>query len=171
MAILTRDEILKRIHEGTLHIEPFDGERVGPASVDLTLDKTFRIFKKVHDIVHVRSDDVDIDAVTEVITVDDYYTLLPGQAIHGITVEKLTLPPTICGWIQGRSRFARLGLMVHVTASFIQPGVSNKQVLEMNNAGPMPIAIHPGVAVCQVIFEETTGRARYEGVFKNQSSP
>lgn len=171
MAILTRDEILKRIHEGTLRIEPLDEKRVGPASVDLTLDKTFRIFKKVHDIVHVRNDDVDIDAVTEIIAVDDYYTLLPGQAIHGITVEKLTLPPTICGWIQGRSRFARLGLMVHVTASFIQPGVSNKQVLEMNNAGPMPIAIHPGVAVCQVIFEEVVGSAIYSGKFQKQTTP
>ncbi len=170
MAVLTRDEIIKKINIGEIIIEPFEKTRVGPASVDLTLGNTFRVFKNVHDLIHL-SENVDVDAVSELVTVKDYFTLLPGQTALGITVEKLTLPPTICGWIQGRSRFARIGLMVHITASFIQPGVSNKQVLEMSNAGPMPLALRPGIAICQIILEETTGKARYEGVFKHQSSP
>ena len=88
-----------------------------------------------------------------------------------MTEENIKIADDICGWLEGRSRFARFGLMVHITASFIQPGVSNKQVLEMNNAGPMPIAIHPGIAICQIILEETVGTASYSGKFKSQSTP
>lgn len=61
--------------------------------------------------------------------------------------------------------------MVHMTASFMQPGVSNRQVLELNNVGPVPLAIYPGTAVCQFIFEECVGRARYQGRFQNQTKP
>lgn len=171
MAVLTRNQIFKRIDNGEIIIEPFDTKRVGPASVDLTLDTTFRVFKNVHELVHLTGDDVDVDAVSELTQVHDFFTLLPGQTVLGIAVEKITLPPTICGWIQGRSRFARIGLMVHITASFIQPGVSNKQVLEMSNAGPMPLALHPGVAICQLILEEVKGEDRYAGKFVNQSLP
>ncbi len=171
MAILTRDEIIKRVHTGELKIKPFNAKLVGPASIDLSLDNKFRVFKNVRDIVHLTNEAFDIDTVSSVITVDTFYTLMPGQTVHGITVEKLTLPPNICGWIEGRSRFARLGLMIHVTAGFIQPGSDNKQVLEMNNAGPMPIALHPGIPICQVIFEETLGSASYTGIYKNQTKP
>lgn len=171
MAVLTRNQIFKRIDNGEIIIEPFDKKRVGPASIDLTLDTTFRVFKNVHELVHLSSDAIDVDAVSELTQVHDFFTLLPGHTVLGITVEKITLPPTICGWIQGRSRFARIGLMVHITASFIQPGVSNKQVLEMSNAGPMPLALHPGVAICQLIFEEVKGEGRYSGKFVDQTLP
>ena len=171
MAILAKDEIIKRLKTGTIKIEPLDKKRIGPASIDLTLDNKFRIFKRTSEIIHLSDSNPNINKVSEVITVDDFYVLRSGQTIHGITREKITLPKNICGWIQGRSRFARLGLMVHITASFIQPGVSNRQVLEMNNAGPMPIAIYPGIAICQVILEETKGTSRYTGRFKNQKAP
>ena len=97
--------------------------------------------------------------------------LNPGQTAHGITIEKITLPDNICGWIEGRSSLGRLGLSVHITASFIQPGISNKQVLEMNNVGPIPLAIYPGIAVCQIILEETLGAAKYQGRFRHQHQP
>lgn len=171
MAILTRKEILTKVKKGVIKIEPFDSKKVGPASIDLTLDDKFRVFKNIHNILHIASDEFDFNSVSDIMIVKDYFTLMPGQTILGITKEKLTLPPNICGWIQGRSRFARIGLMVHVTASFIQPGISNKQVLEMNNAGPMPIAIHPGIAICQIILEETVGKSVYHGKFEKQMSP
>lgn len=171
MAVLTRDEIIKRINDGEVKIEPFNEKLIGPASIDLTLDNQFRVFKNVRDIIHLTSENFDIDKVSEVVTVNTYYTLMPGATVHGITVEKITLPQNLCGWIEGRSRFARLGLMIHVTAGFIQPGVSNKQVLEMNNSGPMPIAIHPGIAICQIVLEETIGRATYKGIYKDQIKP
>lgn len=170
MAVLTHDEILQLVKRREIVIEPFKEESVGPASVDFHLDSTFRTFRPTHELFHVTSDP-DFGKVSEIVEVKDYFTLMPGQAIHGTTIEKITLPPTICAWIQGRSRFARIGLMVHITASFIQPGSSGKQVLEMNNAGPMPLAIHPGVAICQLVFEECRGSAFYRGKFQKQHLP
>lgn len=171
MGVLTRDVILARIADGSVRIDPFDPAQVGPASIDLHLDRQFRVFTPIHDIFHV-TDAADHRDVSEIIEVEDYFLLLPGQAIHGVTRERITLPDDLCGWIQGRSRFARVGLMVHVTANFMQPGlVAAKQVLEMNNAGPMPLALHPGTAVCQIILEECVGRAHYTGRFQSQQLP
>ncbi|MDI3340269.1 MAG: dCTP deaminase [Sphaerobacter sp.] len=171
MAVLTRSEILRRIEAGTIVIDPFDPAQVGPASIDLHLGRQFRVFQPAQEIFHV-TDDADYRSVTRLIEVDDYFLLLPGQAIHGVTQERITLPPDVCGWIQGRSRFARIGLMVHVTANFMQPGITRaKQVLEMNNAGPVPLAIHPGTAICQIILEECVGEAAYSGRFQGQDQP
>ena len=172
MAILTRDEIIRRIGLGEIGLDPFSAEQVGPASVDLHLDNQFRVFRRVRDIFHV-TEAADYSDVTEVITIaeDDYFVLMPGETAHGITRERIRLPDNVCGWLQGRSRFARLGLMVHITASFMQPGIDNRQALEMNNAGPMPLAIRPGIAICQFVFEECVGRARYAGRFRDQAGP
>ena len=76
------------------------------------------------------NDQADFRTVTEVRPLVDPYVLQPGETIHGITRERVTLPGDIGGWLEGRSRFARLGLMIHVTAGFVSPGVSNRQVLE-----------------------------------------
>ncbi len=170
MAILTHDEILKLIRAGTIVIDPFSEEQVGPASVDLHVDNKFRVFRALPHI-HPVNEEASYEEVTELIEVPDHLLLMPGQAVLGITLERITLPDNICGWLEGRSRFARVGLMVHMTASFMQPGISNKQVLELNNVGPVPLAIYPGTAVCQFIFEECKGRARYRGRFSNQSLP
>ena len=136
------------------------------------LDNKFRVFRALSH-VHPVNDEASYEEVTELIEVKqgDHLLLLPGQAVLGITVERITLPDNLCGWLEGRSRFARVGLMVHMTASFMQPGISNKQVLELNNVGPVPLAIYPGTAVCQFIFEECKGRARYRGRFANQVTP
>ena len=172
MSILTHDEIIRRVREGEIGIDPFDERFVGPASMDLHLANQFRIFRRVRDIFHV-TEAADYESVTEVVEIrdDDYFVLMPGETVHGITRERIRLPDSVCGWLQGRSRFARLGLMVHITASFMQPGIDNKQALEINNAGPIPLALRPGTAVCQFIFEETIGRARYEGRFRGQVAP
>ncbi|HWP29534.1 MAG TPA: dCTP deaminase [Chloroflexota bacterium] len=169
MGILTRDAILARIADGSIRIDPFDPSQVGPASIDLHLDRQFRVFKKVHAVFHV-TEDMDAEAVTELLEVDDHLILMPGEAALGITRERITLPDDLCGWLEGRSRFARVGLMIHITASFMHPGIDNRQVLEMYNAGPFPLAIHPGIAICQFIFAECVGRARYKGYFRNQLS-
>ncbi|WP_038039901.1 dCTP deaminase [Thermorudis peleae] len=171
MAVLTRAEILRRIEAGDIVIDPFDPASVGPASIDLHLGREFRVFKLAREIFHV-TDEADHRAVTDLVVVDDYLLLLPGQAVLGVTEERITLPGDICGWIQGRSRFARFGLMVHVTANFMQPGIiQTRQVLEMNNAGPIPLAIHPGTAICQIILEQCIGSAEYNGRFQRQLHP
>ena len=172
MAILTQDEIIRRVRSGEIGIDPFDERFVGPASVDLHLANQFRVFQRVRDIFHV-TEAADYESVTEVVEIgdDDYFVLMPGETVHGITRERIRLPDTLCGWLQGRSRFARLGMMVHITASFMQPGIDNKQALEINNAGPIPLALRPGIAVCQFIFEQCVGRAHYQGRYRGQLAP
>lgn len=167
--ILARPEILRKIEKGEIKIEPFSESLVGPGSVDMRLGNEFRIFKR--DIDRIRaSEDVDHKKYTEkkVIDDNDSIRISPREVIFGITKEKLELADDICGWIQGRSRFGRIGLIIHMTASYIQPGSHNKQVLEISNMSPAPIELSPGIPICQVIFEETKGRARAKGRFQNQ---
>jgi dCTP deaminase len=172
MSILTRDEIIRRVRSGEIGIDPFDERAVGPASVDLHLATQFRVFRRVRDIFHV-TEEAAYEDVSEVIEVadSDYFVLMPGETCHGLTRERITLPNNLCGWLQGRSRFARLGLMVHITAAFIQPGIDNHQALEINNAGPMPLALRPGTALCQFIFQTCVGEASYSGRYKAQEAP
>mgnify|MGYP003330655449 CR=1 FL=1 len=170
MAILTKDEILKEINAGRIVIDPFDAASVGPASVDFHLGNTFRVFRRSTQAFDV-GEDVNFDEITKVIEVEDSISLLPGESIHGITTESLKLPDDLCGWIQGRSTLARLGLLVHITANFIHPGMEGKQVLEMTNAGPIALNIKVGIPICQIIFEETKGQATYTGKFSKQDKP
>ena len=170
MTILARDEILRRIQLGEIQIDPLSEKQIGPASVDLHLDRVFRIFRAPEHLHHVL-EDARFEDITELVEVDDFLVLRPGEAALGITRERITLPDNVCGWLQGRSRFARLGLMVHITASFMQPGIDNRQVLELINHGPVSLAIHPGVAICQFIFEECHGSGHYAGRFRDQVVP
>lgn len=167
MSILTHDEILKEIASGNIVIDPFDATCVGPASVDLHLGNEFRVFRKSHDVVRV-TPDADYEAITEKMIVQDHLLLMPQETVLGITHEKITLASNMCGWLEGRSRFSRLGLLVHISASFMQPGIENKQVLEISNFSPMPLELYPGIAVCQFIFQRTIGSAKYTGKFRNQ---
>jgi len=165
--ILTHDEILKEIAAGHIQVDPYSPECVGPASIDLHLGNEFRVFRKVHDIVRV-SLESNYEEITERIQVDDHLLLMPQETVLGITQEKITLAANLCGWLEGRSRFSRLGLLVHISASFMQPGIDNKQILEISNFSPMPLALYPGIAICQFIFQRTLGEAKYAGRFKNQ---
>ena len=97
------------------------------------------------------------------------YILKPGALVLGITKETVTLPGNVCGWINSRSRFARIGLMSHIAAPFISPGVSNKQVLEIFNAGNHPINLVPGVKICHLVLQECKGSAMYKGKFRKQT--
>jgi len=170
MSVLTKNEILKRIEKGDLKIEPFDEKSIGPASIDFHLGDAFRVFKTENGLYHIDKN-ANHEDITEPVEIDEYIVIEPKQTIHGITVEKLTLPDDLCAWIEGRSMIGRLGLTTHITAGFIQPGVSNKTVLEIHNMGPLPLALHPGIAICQIILMETKGKARYEGKFQTQEKP
>jgi len=170
MAVLTRDAILRELETGRLRIEPLAPDQIGPASIDLTLGNEIRVLTPSVDAIPIR-DEVDFLDHTESQTLDDPYVLPPGGTIHGITVEKITLPPDLCGFLEGRSRFARLGLMIHVTSAFVQPGVSNRQVLEMSNVAGHPLQIHAGVRLCQIVLMRTEGQAVYRGRFAHQEHP
>ncbi|HEY3998109.1 MAG TPA: dCTP deaminase [Candidatus Xenobia bacterium] len=170
MSVLTRQEILKEIAAGHITITPFTEDQVGPGSVDLHMGDEFRVFKKMHTIYHVNNES-DFNEITALVRVEDHFVLMPGETVLGITLERIRLAPNICGWLEGRSRFARLGLMVHITAGFMQPGIDNHQVLEISNVSSIPLALHPGTRICQFIFQRTIGEARYEGRFQSQERP
>jgi dCTP deaminase len=170
MSVLGRKAILEALQAGTLAITPFREELVGPASVDLTLAGTFRVFRKVHQVIEVHegsdyrdyTDKIEIEAGKHIL-------IMPGETVLGITRERLRLGPGLCGWLEGRSRFARLGLMVHISAPFMGPGIDSQQVLEMSNFGPAPLAVYPGLPICQFVFQKLEGSERYEGRFAGQT--
>ncbi len=172
MAILSSKEILKLVENGSLKIEPFSKSQVGPGSVDLRLGNEFRVFKKDKGVFHV-NDDVDHRKITKSLKVENgnYVLINPGELIHGITKETVTLPDNLSARIEGRSRFARIGLLTHVSSGFIQPGSSAKIVLEIVNLSPMPLALYPGTKICQIILEEVRGRSYYRGKFSGQKEP
>lgn len=172
MSILTHDEILREIRDGNIEIEPFTEDMVGPGSVDLTLGSHFRTFRKLHEIYNV-TDESNFHEITDMVEIgnEECFVLMPQETVLGITRERIKLPPDICGWLEGRSRFARLGLMVHITAGFMQPGINNHQVLEIANVSSVPLALHPGTRICQFIFQRTLGRAEYRGKFQGQAKP
>ena len=170
MAVLGRQAILQAIEQGTIAITPFHPELVGPASVDLTLAPTFRVFRKVHQVIAV-SEHTDYRNLTDKLEVPpgEHMLIMPGETVLGITQERLRLGPGLCGWLEGRSRFARLGLMVHISAPFMGPGIDSQQVLEMSNFGPAPLAVVPGTAICQFVFQKLEGSESYDGRFAGQT--
>lgn len=168
MTILTRDEILKEMKKGRIKIDPLSKDQIGPASIDLSLGDEFRVFKKWK--TAPISEDVDYKKFTKLVKVDKYKILGPGEFVLGMTKEKIQLPENICGWLTGRTRFARLGLSIHITASFIQPGISNRQVLEIKNVGSIPLILYPGARICQIILITTLGKGKYQGKFAKQES-
>ena len=172
--ILTRDEILKALHMGNIVIDPFEEEALDAASYDMTLYHQIRVFIEglnEIDLMEMAQNANMLMDITRIIEIpaESYYLLKPGELVLGMTVEKLTLPPNIAGSLEGRSRFARMGLMVHITASFLQPGLRNtRQVFEIFNASRNAIKLRSGVRIAQVVFERCEGMATYAGVFSNQ---
>jgi dCTP deaminase len=163
--ILTRNEILKEIKKGNIKIKPFAKRNIGPASIDLTLGNKFRVFGKGKKVV--LNEKTDYKKIIQLKKLNQI-ELKPGDFALGITKEQIKLPDNMCGWLSGRSRFARLGLLVHITAAFVQPGINNKQVLEMRNVSPNTLVVKAGTKVCQLIIERTEGKARYKGRFRKQ---
>lgn len=167
MSVLTRDVILGELDAGRVRIDPFDRDQVGVASIDLTLGDEIREIEIADSAIRVE-DETDYRHHTRVRDLSQPFRLDPGVTIHGITAEHITLPENLCGFLEGRSRFARLGLMIHVTSAFVQPGVSNRQVLEMSNVSSRALEIVAGVRICQLVLMRTEGRATYRGRFQDQ---
>ncbi|MBI3770676.1 MAG: dCTP deaminase [Deltaproteobacteria bacterium] len=165
--ILTHDVILREIAAGRIAIDPFTPDQVGPASIDLHLGDEIRVMLNGAPVLEL-DENADYRAFTEVRPLDGRYVLAPGETIHGITRERIRLPPDVGGWLEGRSRFARLGLMIHVTAGFVAPGIDNRQVLEMSNVAGRPLAIHAGIRLCQIVLQRAEGEATYRGRFADQ---
>lgn len=169
MSILTHDSIASEIAQQNIIIEPFENSQIREASVDLRLGNTFRVFKHINQPIQLIESTNYREYTEEVIS--ETCLINPHETILGVTMEKITLPKTICAWIEGRSRFARLGLLIHISAGLIQPGISNHQVLEITNLGPNVLELHSGERICQLVFQRTEGEAQYLGKFQDQTRP
>ncbi|SRR5260221_6632006 len=168
--LLAKDAIIRELEKETIVIHPqLDSSQIREASVDLRLGNTFRVFKKTEEAIPITEDSDYKNYTQEVIR--DTFLLYPQATVLGVTMEKITLPSDICAWIEGRSRFARLGLLIHISAGLIQPGISNHQVLEITNLGPNVLELHAGEKVCQLVFQRVEGNAVYSGRFATQTTP
>ena len=171
--ILTRDIILAELKSGNLAITPYRKEALESASYNVTLHRQLRVFIEgltEIDIAVIAEDANAISGITRIVEIQPTgnFLLGPGELVLGMTEETIKLPYNIAGHLQGRSRFARMGLMVHVTASFLQPGIYNRQVFEIFNASRNAIKLRPGIQIAQIIFERCEGTAEYNGAFKGQ---
>ena len=163
--ILTKKDIIEEIRKKRIRITPFTKENIGPASIDLTLSNEFRFFTKNKEII--LTEKTDAESMT-ILKKQKKIALGPGEFILAITKEKVTLPQDICGLLSGRSRFARMGLLIDVTAFFIHPGISNRQVFEIKNISHNTIVLTEGLKIAQLILVRTQGKAKYSGKFKKQ---
>ncbi|MBI2445773.1 dCTP deaminase [Candidatus Micrarchaeota archaeon] len=170
--VWAKPEIFKAIRNGKIRIEPYDAKLVGSCSVDFRLGNHFKRIKKSKKPVLVSGNPQYDDHLHEEIVISDgkFIQLKPGELVLGVTYEKLTLDNKTCAFIEGRSRLARLGLLVHVSSGMIQPGVSNHQVLEIVNLSPHTLHLQPKTIICQILFNDLKGKAEYKGEFKNQTT-
>ena len=171
MSVLTRHAILAELSSGRLRVEPLEPDQVGAASIDLHLGDRLRILSGPDAGPIAVTEDADVEHTTRIVSLAEPYVLEPGQTVLGMTRERIHLPPDLCGWLEGRSRIARLGLAIHVTSGFVQPGSANHQVLEMSNVASAALELHAGVRVCQIVLQRTEGEAVYRGRYADQDSP
>jgi dCTP deaminase len=152
MAVLSDRTIKEQVAAGRILINPLDVEAIQPASVDLRLDDSFRIFRMTtRPYVNVRE---PVDDLTELVTIghEEPFVLQPGAFCLATTLETITLPNDIVARVDGRSSLGRLGLLVHATAGYVDPGWTGKLTLELSNQSQMPIALYYGMRIAQISF-------------------
>nr|WP_256485747.1 dCTP deaminase [Corynebacterium intestinale] len=143
-----------------LGIEPYDAAMVQPSSIDVRLDKFFRVFNNSR-YTHIDPKQEMPDLTSEVeVAEGDAFVLHPGEFVLGATLEKFTLPANLAGRLEGKSSLGRLGLLTHSTAGFIDPGFSGHITLELSNTANLPITLWPGMKVGQLAIFQMSSPAQ-----------
>jgi dCTP deaminase len=141
---------------GRIVIDPLDEGAVQPSSVDLRLDRLFRVFlNHTTPVIDVKRDLEDLTRLVE-IQPDDAFILHPGEFVLGSTYEKVGVPDDLVARIEGKSSLGRLGLLIHSTAGFVDAGFSGHITLELSNVANLPITLYPGMKIGQVSFLRMT---------------
>lgn len=159
MAILSDKTIKEYLKEGKLSIEPLEDEKqIQPSSVDMRLGDEFKVFKVIRKPYIDPKDEDDIASYMESTTVKkgDAFIIHPNEFALATTAEYVKVPDDLVARVEGRSSMGRLGVTMHVTAGFIDPGFEGNITLEISNIGAMPVALYPGQRVCQIVFETMT---------------
>jgi dCTP deaminase len=157
--ILSDRTIKEEIAKGRIKIEPYDERSIQPSSVDLRLDRYFRVFRN-HTFSHI---DVkqNLEELTELVEADDNdpFILHPGEFVLGSTAERIAIPSDLVGRIEGKSSLGRLGLLIHTTAGFVDAGWDGQLTLEFSNVASLPITLYPGMKIGQISFIQMTSEA------------
>ena len=176
--LFSDQDIRKDLAAGRIQLEPYDEAMIQPASVDVRLDRFFRLFDN-HKYPHIdpSQEQKNLTRLVEVAP-DEPFILHPGEFVLGATYEKVTLPHDVAARLEGKSSLGRLGLLTHSTAGFIDPGFSGHVTLELSNMATLPIMLWPGSKVGQLCFfkltspvENAYGTGPYGNRYQGQRGP
>jgi dCTP deaminase len=172
--ILSDVDIRKEIESGRIVIDPFDPAAIQPSSIDLHVDDRFRVFASSrYPYIDVKK---EMPGLTEVVEVadPDPFILHPGEFVLGSTLERVAIPDDMVARLEGKSSLGRLGLLIHSTAGYVDPGWDGFLTLELSNVANLPITIYPGMKIGQISFfrlstpaerpyGSTETRSKYQG--------
>jgi dCTP deaminase len=176
--LLSDGDIRKEVESGRLVLEPWDAELLQPSSIDVRLDRFFRVFNNSA-YTHI-DPAVQQDELTSLVEAegDSPFVLHPGEFVLGSTLEAVTVPDDLAGRLEGKSSLGRLGLLTHSTAGFIDPGFSGHITLELSNVANLPITLWPGMKIGQLCLfrlssasEHPYGSAVYGSRYQGQRGP
>ena len=176
--LLSDRDIKAEIDAGRVKVEPFDGAMIQPSSVDVRLDRFFRVFENHK--YSVIDPSIEQSDLTREVAVDanEEFILHPGEFVLASTYEVITLPDDIAGRLEGKSSLGRLGLLTHSTAGFIDPGFSGHITLELSNVANLPVKLFPGMKIGQLCLiklsspaENPYGSALYGSRYQGQRGP
>ena len=176
--ILSDHSIKEGIAQGRIAMTPYDETLVQPASIDVRLDSRFRVFRNYkHSCIDPKAVQEDLTELVEV-GVDDSFIIHPGEFILGNTVERIKLGNDLVGRVEGKSSLGRLGLIIHATAGYIDPGFDGNITLELSNVANLPIRLYPGMKVGQISFfamstpaDRPYGHPELGSKYKGQTAP
>ncbi len=176
--LLSDRDIRAEIAAGRVGCEPFTESMIQPSSVDVRLDKFFRVFEN-HKYSVIDPSIEQPDLTREVIAEgDEPFILHPGEFVLASTYEVITLPDDIAGRLEGKSSLGRLGLLTHSTAGFIDPGFSGHITLELSNVANLPVKLFPGMKIGQLCLiklsspaEHPYGSEKYGSRYQGQRGP
>src|SRR5216117_1892269 len=154
--ILSDRDIRAHIEAGRITIDPFDAACVQPSSVDLHVDSQFRVFANSrYPFIDVREEMPDLTELVEV-KPDEPFILHPGEFVLGSTLERVALGDDLVARLEGRSSLGRLGLLIHSTAGYVDPGWDGNLTLELSNVANLPITLYYGMKIGQISFQQMT---------------
>lgn len=171
--VLSDRTIREQVAAGRLVIDPFDERLVQPSSVDVRVANAFRVFHNSRQpYIDVRRPADDLTEVVEVAE-GEAFMLHPGEFVLGSTLERIRIPDDLVARLEGKSSLGRLGLLIHSTAGYIDPGWDGTITLELSNVARLPITIYPGMPIGQISFLELTTPVdrSYSGKYLGQEGP
>jgi len=158
--VLSDRTIRRFLEEGRIGIEPYDEELLQPSSVDVRVDRLFRVFRNSrYPYIDVKEPMEDLTELVEVSDEHQPFILHPGEFVLGSTLERIRLPDDLVARLEGKSSLGRLGLLIHSTAGFIDPGWDGHVTLELSNVANLPITIYVGMKIGQLSFMQLTEQA------------